>query len=679
MSCEKTRNIGIMAHIDAGKTTTTERILFYTGENHRLGEVDNGEATMDWMEQEQDRGITITSAATTCYWDSHKINIIDTPGHVDFTAEVERALRVLDGAVAVFCAVGGVEPQSETVWRQADTYHIPRIAFINKMDRLGANFFNVVDELEKKLNAVPVPLFLPIGAESDFSGIIDIIKMQKIEFEITNFGSNMIFSDIPGEYQELAEIWRERLFDAISPYSDVIMELYLEGEPISEKLIHDTLRKATISRKIIPVFVGASLKNIGVQPLLDGIVSYLPSPNDLPPIKGIQVKNEKEIAVPHDIKGAPLALIFKIQNDREAGPLCFFRVYSGTFKKGSAIFNISKKKKERITRLFRMHANRPEQIDELSAGDIGVAVGFKFAQTGDTIGSEGFQVLLEKMVFPEPVIHIAIEPKTQSDQDKLKKTLEILSREDPTFFYKDNPDTGQLIISGMGELHLDVLVTRITKEMKVEARIGKPQVTYRESIAQEISVTEHFQRLMAGKENIADVTLRVKPLPEGSGNVYTSLVKETKLPKEFLDAIKRGVEGSFNSGIRFGYPVYDIEVILEDVTYDPLTSTQFAYEAAAAICFDNACRQAEPILLEPVMQVDIMCPSNYVGEVISNLTSRGGIIESLESKTYIDHIKAHSPLEKMFGYSTVLRSLTQGRGTFAMEFSHFSKTTAVKP
>ncbi len=667
------RNIGIMAHIDAGKTTTTERILFYTGENHRLGEVDNGEATMDWMEQEQDRGITITSAATTCYWKGTQINIIDTPGHVDFTAEVERSLRVLDGAVAVFCAVGGVEPQSETVWHQADTYKIPRIAFINKMDRLGADFYSVLEEMGKKLHARPLPLFIPHGAESNFSGIIDIIRQEKIEFEPTSFGSTMNRLPIPEEMREKAEYWHNRMVDLLSNYSDEIMEHYLNGDEIPETLIRQTVKKAAIEQKCVPVFTGASLKNIGVQTLLDGIVDYLPSPDQTPPMRGITVKNEHPVEVRHQPDGQPLALVFKIQHDRESGPLCFFRVYSGSIRKGTAVFNITKRKRERVNRLFRMHANRTEVLDTIEAGDIGAAVGLKFAQTGDTIGSEGHQILLESMKFPEPVISVAIEPKTLSDQDKLKKALEILTREDPTFIYKENADTGQLIISGMGELHIDVLVTRITKEMKVEARIGNPQVTYRESISTEQTHTESYYRILASKENRAQITIRVSPLPTGSGTRFLSKVSEKALPREFQEAVERGVQNAFQTGIRYGYPVYDIQVELLEAVYSELTATVFAFEAAAALGFDNACRKADPILLEPIMKVDIMCPKANIGEVMSHLAMKNGVVESLESKTVLDHITAKIPLVNMFGYSTALRSMTQGRGTFAMEFSHFSR------
>jgi len=667
------RNIGIMAHIDAGKTTTTERILFYTGENHRIGEVDDGEASMDFMEQEQDRGITISSAATTCFWKEHKINIIDTPGHVDFTAEVERSLRVLDGAVAVLCGVSGVEPQTETVWRQADHYKVPRIIFVNKMDRLGADFYQVLQEVEKKFAIQTVPLFLPIGAESDFNGIIDILGNRRIDFEVNDNGSSMIFSPVPAGYEELTATWYEKVIDAVASHSDEITEKYFAGEEIPRDMIIRTLRKATIQRKLVPVFVGASLKNIGVQTLLDGIVELLPSPLDIPPLKGISVKHGNEVLVNHDPHGQPLALIFKIQHDREAGPLCFIRVYSGVIKKGTAILNITKKKRERINRLVRMHANRPEPLDQLEAGDIGVVIGFKNAQTGDTIGSEGAQILLENMMFPEPVISVAIEPKTMSDQDKLKAALGILTQEDPTFTWKENADTGQLVISGMGELHLDVLVTRLTKEMKVDARVGHPQVTYRESIGQEVTKTEVFNKILAGKEHSATVTLTIRPLSTGSGVKFTSKVSPKNLPTEMFEAIQRGIENSIKSGIRFGYEVVDVETVLESVTYNILTASTFAFEAAAALCFESAGRDAEPALLEPIMRVDIVVPSQYVGEVMGSLTARGGLINSMESRSTADHIIAKAPLSQLFGYSTVLRSSTQGRGTFTMEFSHFAR------
>ena len=674
MTSEKTRNIGIIAHIDAGKTTTTERILFYTGENHRIGEVDNGEATMDWMEQEQDRGITITSAATTCYWRGTQINIIDTPGHVDFTAEVERSLRVLDGAVGVFCAVGGVEPQSETVWRQANTYNVPRIAFINKMDRLGADFYAAIEDIKTKLKEETVPLFIPVGKESHFEGVIDLLKMQMVTFDPETSGYEYSYSDIPASMQEEAQSWREKLLDSVSSFSDEITELYFAGEDIPSQMILEVLRKCTINRQLLPVFCGSSLKDIGVQCLLDGIVDLLPSPDDIPPASGIVFKKDKEetVQVKNDPKAPPLALVFKIQYDREAGPLAFVRVYSGVLKKSSAILNISKKKRERINRLLRMHSNRPEELQELQAGDIGVIVGFKLAQTGDTIGSEGAQILLEKMSFPVPVISIAIEPANASEQEKLKKTLEILSLEDPTFTYKDNEETGQLVISGMGELHLDVLVTRITKEFKVNCNIGKPQVTYRESITSTVEKSFTFSKVLAGKENSATITLRLTPQPAKSGNSYENLVSTRIMPENFFEAIRRGVENALHSGIKFGYEVCDMKVELTDVKYNELTATEFAFEACAAMCFDAAAQEAGPVLMEPIMDVTLIVPSQYVGDTISSLTQRGGIVSSMESRPAADHISAQAPLSHLFGYSTALRSSTQGRGTFSMEFSHYA-------
>ncbi len=668
----KIRNIGIMAHIDAGKTTTTERILFYTGENHKIGEVDNGEATMDWMEQEQDRGITITSAATTCYWKDYQINIIDTPGHVDFTAEVERSLRVLDGAVGVFCAVGGVEPQSETVWRQADTYKVPRIAFINKMDRMGANFYSVLEDIASKLGETPVPLFIPVGSESHFEGIIDLLKMKMVVFDQNTDGYNYSYNDIPQNMAQDAEKWHEKLIDSVSNFSDEITDLYFSGEEIPVEMIMSVLRKCTLEHTLLPVFCGSSLKNIGVQCLLDGVVDLLPSPNDIPPAVGISVKKNEEVNVKNDPKGAPLALVFKIQYDNQAGPLCFVRVYSGVFKKSLGIFNITKKKKERINRILRMHANRPEEQDELHCGDIGVIVGFKAAQTGDTIGSEGSQILLEDMNFPEPVISIAIEPESTSEQDKLKKSLEILSSEDPTFTWKDNEETGQIVISGMGELHLDVLVTRLTKELKVKCRVGNPQVSYRESIQSENTHSQVFSRMVAGKENTAELTLRVLPADSKSGTVYENKCSTKIMPAEFFEAIKRGVENSFRSGIKLGYECCDMKVELIDVKYNELTASEFAYEACAAMCFDEAANGANPVLMEPVMDVTIVVPDQYVGDTISSLNSRGGIVSSMETRPNADYIHAQAPLAKLFGYSTALRSSTQGRGTFSMQFDHFS-------
>ncbi|MCF7928765.1 MAG: elongation factor G [Spirochaetales bacterium] len=666
------RNIGIIAHIDAGKTTTTERMLFYTGKSHRIGEVDDGEATMDWMEQEQDRGITITSASTSCFWLDHQINIIDTPGHVDFTAEVERSLRVLDGAVGVFCAVGGVQPQSETVWHQADRYEVPRIAYINKMDRVGADFYAVVKEIEKKLAAVPVPLQIPIGKESDFAGMIDLIRMKEIHFVEDTLGKEVTFKEIDPALQGEAHKWRENLLEHVSSYSDEITELYLEGSDIPEDLLKQVIRKETINQGILPVFCGASLKNIGVQPLLDSIVDYLPAPEELPPVPGKHSKKGTDILVERTKDGPPVALVFKIQHDREAGSYSFIRVYSGEIKAGTAVMNIDKKKRERVNRLLRMHSNRTEKLDKLSAGDIAVAVGLKISQTGDTLGSEGHPVILEPMSFPEPVISVAIEPRTLSDRNKLKDILSLLGREDPTFTMKDNEDTGQIIISGMGELHLDVLLTRVTKDFKVDAKIGKPQVSYRESIQSGVDHRESFQRMIAGKENTAEVTIHVEPLERGSGNQFTSEIDDKTLPRPMIEAVERGIHSAFYSGVMYGYPVIDIGVTLKGAVFSDQTSTEFAFEAAANLAFDNACRKADPVLLQPIMKVDVVTPKDFVGEVINQLTSRGGIVNSLESRTAVEQVDAQVPLANMFGYSTALRSITQGRGTFAMEFSHFA-------
>ena len=673
VSQKNIRNLGIMAHIDAGKTTTTERILFYTGKSHKLGEVDNGEATMDWMEQEQDRGITITAAATTCFWKDTQINIIDTPGHVDFTAEVERSLRVLDGAVAIFCAVGGVEPQSETVWHQADKYKVPRIAYINKLDRVGSDFLAVIEEMEKKLGANPLILQLPIGRESDLKGIIDLIAMEEIFWESDTLGVNYKRLPIAQERITLAREYHEKIIDKLSSFSEEITDLFLAGEDIPLEIIRKTIRKCVLNRSLIPVLCGASLRNMGVQPLLDAIVEYLPCPLDLPPIIGHHEKTEKEISVSSDPDSHPLALVFKIFNDKEAGQLSFIRVYSGVFKKGSTVFNINKGKRERINRLLRMHSNRSESLDFLSAGDIGVVVGFKLAQTGETIGSEGYQVYLEKMIFPEPVISVSIEPKTLSDRDKLKLSLDILQKEDPTFTVKENDETGQLIISGMGELHLDVLVTRLIKEFSTAANIGKPQVTYRESISKAVTHTEKYHKVLANKEHSAEITLRVYPMERGSGNYFSVEIPEGKIPKDLIEAVSRGVTAAFSSGIMFGYPSYDVGVALVDESYNPLTSTHLSYEAAGSLGFDAACRKADPVLLEPIMTIDILAPKDFVGEVIGNFTNRGGIIHSLESKQTVEHIHAEAPMAAMFGYSTALRSITQGRGTFAMEFRHFAK------
>jgi len=670
---EQMRNIGIMAHIDAGKTTTTERILYYTGKSHRIGEVDDGEAIMDWMEQEQERGITIQSAATTTYWKDHQINIIDTPGHVDFTAEVERSLRVLDGAICIFCAVSGVEPQTETVWHQADRYRVPRIGYINKMDRMGADFFQVLEDITSKLGAQAVPIQLPIGRESGFEGVIDLLEMREIRWDASTEGEKMIYSPLSQDRSDMAREWRERLIDALSEHSETITDLYLNGQEIPLDLIKKELRKAVIHDKFVPLLCGASRRNIGVQPLIDAVIDFLPAPDEVGPAIGHHLKKEEEVEVPCDPKGTPLGLVFKIQYDREAGSLCYVRMYSGSLKPGTVVFNVGKKKRERANRILRMHSNKSDPMDNLSAGDIGVIIGMKESQTGDTIGSEGWPVVLEKMHFPEPVISVAIEPKSISEQDKLREVLTILAKEDPTFTTKENEETGQLIISGMGELHLDVLVTRILKEYNVSAKVGNPQVTYRESISKTVEHTQEFSRILAGKEHEAKLTLKVEGLPRGSGNRYTCVVKKNKAPEEIFDAIERGINAAFPSGIVMGYPCIDIGVTLLDLEYSEITGSEFAFEACASMGFDEACRNADPFLLEPIMALTLISPKEFVGDVISLIIQRGGIVHSMDSKATVDHVKAQAPMAKMFGFMTALRSVSQGRATFSMEFSHFEK------
>jgi elongation factor G len=667
-----------MAHIDAGKTTTTERILLYTGKSHRIGEVDDGEAIMDWMEQEQERGITIQSAATTTWWrrkadgPSYQINIIDTPGHVDFTAEVERSLRVLDGAVAIFDAVRGVEPQTETVWRQAQRYHVPCVGYVNKMDRVGADFFFVLKDVQAKLGANTMALQIPIGREGNFEGVIDLITMKEIHWDGAE-GEKMSFTPILPDREALAREWREKLIDALSAVSDAVTEKYLAGEEIEEELIRRELRKAVLSRHILPVLAGASRRNMGVQPLIDAVVDYLPAPDESPPAVGHHIKKEEEIRIPCDPKGNPLGLVFKIQNDREAGSLCYVRMYSGSIKPGGVVFNAGKRKRERANRILRMHSNKSEPMDELSAGDIGVIIGLKLAQTGDTIGSEGWPVVLEKMSFPEPVVSVSIEPRTISEQDKLKDILAILSREDPTFTTRENEETGQLIISGMGELHLDVLVTRILKEFNVSAKVGNPQVTYRESIGRAAERSEQFSRIIGGRENTAALSLRVEPAGRGAGNKYVCLVKNREIPGEIFDAVERGITGAFSSGIVMGYPCIDITATVTEIGYAEQTGTEFAFEACASMAFDEACRSADPILLEPIMAVDLSSPGEFVGDVMSLVTQRGGQVISMDSKAGGDEVKAQAPMAKMFGFMTSLRSVSQGRADFTMDFSHFEK------
>ena len=668
------RNIGIMAHIDAGKTTTTERILFYTGKSHRIGEVDDGEAIMDWMEQEQQRGITIQSAATTTYWKNYRINIIDTPGHVDFTAEVERSLRVLDGAIAIFDAVHGVEPQTETVWRQAQHYYVPCIGYVNKMDRAGADYFYVLEDVHKKLGVKPVALQIPILKEENFEGVIDLVEMRELYWE-GNEGEHVAAVPVAENREAAAKQWRDKLIDALSAVSDIITEKYLAGDELDAALIRAELRKAVLERHLFPMLAGASRRNMGVQPLIDAVVDYLPAPDEIIPAVGHHLKKEEDIKIPCDPKGQPLGLVFKIQNEREAGSLCYVRMYSGSLKPGSAVFNVGKKKRERANRILRMHSNKSEPMDELIAGDIGVIIGMKLAQTGDTVGSEGWPVLLEKMQFPEPVVSVSIEPKTISEQDKLKDILAILTKEDPTFTTRENEETGQLIISGMGELHLDVLVTRILKEFNLGAKVGKPQVTYRESISRDSERSENFSRIIAGRENAAGLTLRVDPAERGTGNKYRCAAKGA-IPEEIFAAVERGITGAFASGIVMGYPCIDIMATVTDIRYSEITGTEFAFEACASMAFDEACRDAAPILLEPIMAVNLVSPHDFVGEVMSLVTQRGGQVLSMNSKTETDEIEALAPMAQMFGFMTALRSVSQGRAGFSMEFSHFEKKSA---
>ena len=686
MSLKNIRNIGIIAHIDAGKTTTTERILYYTGKIHRIGEIDDGAATMDWMTQEQERGITIQSAATTTYWRDRQINIIDTPGHVDFTAEVERSLRVLDGAVAVICAVGGVQPQTETVWRQADEYRVPRLCFVNKMDRTGADFFAAMEDVKQKFGAKPLALQIPIGSESNFEGIVDLLRMKEYRFDPADEGETVIESDIAAERLEEAKQWREKIIDETSSYNDEIAELFLSGEEVPLELLQKEIRRGTVERFFIPFLCGSARKNCAVQPLIDAIVDYLPAPDEVPAAVGTHVKKQERIEIPCSESGTLSALVFKIQYDREAGSLCYARIYSGKIKSGEQVFNVGKKKRERVNRILRMHSNKSEALDSISAGDIAVLIGLKLSQTGDTLGNEGAPVLLENLSFPQPVISVALEPETLSDRDKLKETLDILSKEDPTFTFREDAETGQLLISGMGELHLEVLVTRMKEDFKVAARVGNPQVTYRESVGCEISHSETYSKVLGGKEQTAGVTLRIAPIAQtaagktssdsagqnSSGdNTYICTADTNGIPEDILEAVKNGICNSFGAGIRYGYPCTGICVTVTELNYNELTSTAFAFEACAAAAFEAACEKADPQVLEPVMNVDIVCPKEFVGDAMSLLTQRGGLIQSLESKPSAEVVHAQAPMEKMFGFSTGLRSVTQGRASFSMEFCRF--------
>jgi elongation factor G len=662
-----------MAHIDAGKTTTTERILYYTGVSHRIGEVHDGTATMDWMEQEQERGITITSAATTCHWNDHRINIIDTPGHVDFTIEVERSLRVLDGAVAVFCSVGGVEPQSETVWRQADKYKVPRIAFINKMDRVGADFFRGVNMIKDRLKANPVPIQLPVGVEESYKGVIDLVEMKAVIWDEESLGAKYHLEEIPEGMLELAREYREKMVEEISSHDDLLMEKYLGGEELTIEEIKGAIRKATIDILICPVICGSAFKNKGVQNLLDAVIAYLPSPVDVPAIKGIDADSETEVERPAKDDGPFAALAFKIMTDPFVGQLCFFRVYSGALKSGSYIYNSTKGKKERIGRLLQMHANKREEIKEVYAGDIAAAVGLKYTTTGDTLCPEEHPVILESIEFPEPVISIAIEPKTKVDQERLGISLAKLASEDPSFRVKTDEETGQTIISGMGELHLEIIVDRLMREFKVEANVGKPQVAYRETITKKVKVEGKFVRQSGGRGQYGHVWLEVEPQEPGKGYEFVDAIKGGVVPREYIPAVDKGIREAMDTGVLAGYPVVDFKVSLIDGSYHEVDSSEMAFKIAGSMGFKEGCAKAGPVLLEPIMSVEVVVPEDYMGQVVGDLNSRRGRIMGMENRAGAQVITSMVPLAQMFGYATDLRSATQGRATYTMTFDHYEQ------
>ncbi|MGB7576238.1 MAG: elongation factor G [Thermodesulfobacteriota bacterium] len=667
---EHTRNIGIMAHIDAGKTTTTERILYYTGVTYKIGEVDQGSATMDWMEQEKERGITITSAATTCFWKDHRINIIDTPGHVDFTIEVERSLRVLDGAVAVFCAVGGVEPQSETVWRQADKYQIPRIAFINKMDRMGADFHGCIQMMKDRLKTVPIPIQLPIGKEDNFQGVIDLITMKAIIYDPRSLGTKYDVVDIPEVYMKDASVAREYLMEKLAEGNDTLMEKFIDGHEMTEEEIRRSLKETTLHLKGIPVLCGAAFRNKGVQPLLDAIIDYLPSPLDIPPVKGLDLKGQELTFCANN--GHPLsALAFKIMNDPYTGQLTFFRIYSGSLKSGDSVFNSIKGKRERIGRLVKMHANKREEIQEVAAGDIFAAVGLKYTTTGDTICSEKQPIILESMTFPDPVISIAVEPKTKSDFEKLGASLQKLILEDPSFKVRTDEESGQTILSGMGELHLEIIVDRLLREFNVEANVGEPQVAYRETITKTVKAEGRFIRQSGGRGQYGHVWLTIEPQPD-KGFEFVNRIVRGSIPREYIPAVEKGVIEAMEKGVLAGYPMVDIKVTLIDGSYHDVDSSEMAFKIAGSMGFKEGARQAHPILLEPLMSIEIISPEDFMGQVVADLTSRRGKTTKVEYRGGTNVIVGEVPLAKMFGYATDLRSLTQGRATFTLQFAHYS-------
>ena len=671
-SLEKTRNIGIMAHIDAGKTTTTERILFYAGRTHRIGETHEGAATMDWMEQEQERGITITSAATTVHWLDHRVNIIDTPGHVDFTVEVERSLRVLDGSVTVFCAKGGVEPQSETVWRQADKYHVPRMAYVNKMDIMGADFYNVVNMMKERLHCVPVPLQLPIGAEDTFKGIVDLLEMKAYIY-YDDLGRDVRVEDIPADMQDKAEEYRNAIIEALSDVNEEIMEKYLEGEEISIPEIKKAIRQATINVEIIPVVCGTSYRNKGVQKMLDAVIDYMPSPLDIPAIKGIVPRTEEETERKASDSEPFSALAFKIMTDPYVGKLCFFRVYSGTLNAGSSVLNSTKDNRERVGRILQMHANDRKDIDIVYSGDIAAAVGLKGTTTGDTLCDENHPVILESMEFPEPVIRVAIEPKTKAGQEKMGIALSKLAEEDPTFRTYTDEETGQTIIAGMGELHLEIIVDRLMREFHVEANVGKPQVSYKETIRKPVHIDHKYARQSGGRGQYGHVVLDIEPLEPGTGYEFVNKIVGGAIPKEYIPAVDAGVQGAMQTGVLAGYNVVDVRVTLVDGSYHEVDSSEMAFKIAGSMAFKEGCKKGNPVLLEPIMQVDVTVPDEYMGDVMGDLNSRRGQIKSMEARTGVQAISAFVPLSEMFGYSTDLRSKTQGRGAYSMQPSHFEE------
>ncbi len=668
---ERTRNIGIMAHIDAGKTTTTERILFYTGVSHRIGEVHEGAAVMDWMEQERERGITITSAATTCFWKDHRINIIDTPGHVDFTVEVERSLRVLDGAVAVFDSVQGVEPQSETVWRQADKYHVPRIAFLNKMDRMGADFFHSIQTIIDRLGANPIPIQLPIGKESDFLGVIDLVAMKAIIWNDESLGAQYVVEEIPSDLMPLAEEYREKMLEAVAEFDEVLLERYLNGEDLKEDEIRRAIRKGTNQLKVTPVLCGTAFKNKGVQTLLDAVIDLLPSPLDVPEVQGVDPASGEVLYRKASDDEPFSALAFKIMTDSFAGQLTYFRVYSGKLETGSYVYNVTQGRRERIGRLLKMHANKREDIDVVYSGDIAAAVGMKGARTGDTLSDEKKQILLEVIKFPEPVISMAVEPKTKQDLEKLGFSLEKLSQEDPSFHVRSDDETGQTIISGMGELHLEIIVDRLVREFKVQANVGKPEVAYRETIRRKGQAEGKYIKQSGGRGQYGHVELSVEPSDAGVGLEFVNKIVGGTIPREYIPAVEKGVKERMESGVLAGYPMRDVCVTLFDGSFHEVDSNEMAFKIAASMAFEEACRKADPVLLEPIMKVEVLVPQEFMGDVIGDLNSRRGKVRGMQTRAGSQAVDAAVPLSEMFGYSTGLRSKTQGRATYSMEFEQY--------